>query len=47
MNNDDMNAQEPRQKLGEILLAGQKLSRNDLERALEAILPEPAPRAPE
>jgi general secretion pathway protein E len=35
MNNDDMNAQEPRQKLGEILLAGQKLSRNDLERALE------------
>ncbi|MDE2415073.1 MAG: Flp pilus assembly complex ATPase component TadA [Comamonadaceae bacterium] len=35
MNNDDMNVQEPRQKLGEILLAGQRLSRNDLERALE------------
>ena len=36
MNNDHVNAQEPRQKLGEILLAGQKFSRIDLERALSA-----------
>ncbi len=35
MNNDHMNAQEPRQRLGELLLAVQKLSRSDLERALE------------
>ena len=35
MNNDNINPQEPRQRLGELLLAAQKLSRSDLERALE------------
>ncbi len=35
MNNDHMNGQQAPQKLGELLLAVQKLSRSDLERALE------------
>ena len=35
MNSDNMSAQDPRPKLGDMLVEGQKLSRNDLERALE------------
>ncbi|MBS0507008.1 MAG: Flp pilus assembly complex ATPase component TadA [Proteobacteria bacterium] len=35
MNNDNIKLQEPRQRLGELLLAVHKLSRSDLERALE------------
>ncbi|HQQ70561.1 MAG TPA: ATPase, T2SS/T4P/T4SS family [Alicycliphilus sp.] len=35
MNNDNIQPQEPRQRLGELLLSVHKLSRSDLERALE------------